>query len=394
MKKLLFLLIALLTINSAEAQFFKEIYKDFLKYGTVYAAGDISNAYENSRKDYFVERPADGDIYAIPRVIDVTDYYDFDYRIGFGIRKLARFDYEVKPGNFWTGNNKIEKQTALSAPTSAVKGFEYLVHYEKERQRGEEFINERYFLRHTGKYHIAKIEKRTNGNVGFEYVSGEVRARLPIGKKFSISAGAIYRTHQKAYGYNPIEIWLNETNEDGGTAQSWQTLGYEYDYTDHYTSYNSDGQIFYDWIWRNPEGEIVAYGDRDFRDRVMPDLMNRYNNAIFDTLDPYAEVAPIIGMDVYHYKSKFWLHAYANWILPHHKYLKGDSDFNYLNRNNWGKGGLIQDSEPEQWSDYNTGINLGWKLSKSLGIFIEGEYTKFWDQKIFNSSVGLNLTLR
>ena len=55
MKKLLFLLIALLTINSAEAQFFKEIYKDFLKYGTVYAAGDISNAYENSRKDYFIE---------------------------------------------------------------------------------------------------------------------------------------------------------------------------------------------------------------------------------------------------------------------------------------------------------------------------------------------------
>ena len=52
---------------------------------------------------------------------------------------------------------------------------------------------------------------------------------------------------------------------------------------------------------------------------------------------------------------------------------------NYLNRNNWGKGGLVQGSEPEQWSDYNAGVNLGWKLSKSLGIFIEGEYIKFWD---------------
>ena len=126
----------------------------------------------------------------------------------------------------------------------------------------------------------------------------------------------------------------------------------------------------------------------------MPDLLNRYNNEIFDTLDPYAEIAPIIGMDLYHYKSKFWLHAYANWILPYHKYLKGDDDFNYLNRDNWGKGGLIEGSEPEQWSDYNAGLNLGWKLSKSLGIFIEGEYIKFWDQEIFNSSVGLNLTLR
>ena len=398
MKKLLLIVFAVLLSIPTVAQekkknFFKDLYEDFFKYGTFYIAGDVNNSYETQRKDYFIRTDPD-DLYAIPQVVDETVYHPFDYRIGIGFRKLARFDYEVKPGNFWTGNDEIEKQTALSAPTSAVKGFEYLVHYEKERQRGEEFINERYFLRHTGKYHIAKVEKRTQGNVGFEYLSGEVRARLPIGKKFSISAGAIYRTHQKAYGYNPVEIWLNELDENGNVANYWYTLGYEYDYTDHYTSYNSDGNIFYDWIWRDPAGEIVAYGDRDFRDRVMPGLLNRYNDEIFDTLDPYAEIAPIVGMDLYHYKSKFWLHAYANWILPYHKYLKGDSDFNYLNRDNWGNGGLIEGSEPEQWSDYNAGVNLGWKLSKSLGVFIEGEYTKFWDQEIFNSSIGLNLTLR
>ena len=391
--RILLITLMLLLSSNANAQFFKDLYDDFFKYGTFYVAGDVNNSYETQRKDYFIRTDPD-DLYAIPQVIDETVYHPYDYRVGVGFRKLARFDYEVKPGNFWTGNDEIEKQTALSAPTSAVKGFEYLIHYEKERQRGEEFINERYFLRHTGKYHIAKVEKRTQGNVGFEYLSGEARARLPIGKKFSISAGAIYRTHQKAYGYNPVEIWLNELDENGNVANYWYTLGYEYDYTDHYTSYNSDGNIFYDWIWRDPAGEIVAYGDRDFRDRVMPGLLNRYNDEIFDTLDPYAEVAPIIGADFYHYKSKFWLHAYGNWILPYHKYLKGDDDFTYLNRNNWGNGGLIQDSKPEQWSDYNAGVNLGWKLSKSLGVFIEGEYIKFWDQKIFNSSVGLNLTLR
>ena len=393
MKQLLIILMLLISSN-AQAQFFKDLYDDFFKYGTFYVAGDVNNSYETQRKDYFIRTDPD-DLYAIPQVVDETVYHPFDYRIGVGFRKLARFDYEVKPGNFWTGNDEIEKQTALSAPTSAVKGFEYLVHYEKERQRGEEFINERYFLRHTGKYHIAKIEKRTQGNVGFEYLSGEVRARLPIGKKFSISAGAIYRTHQKAYGYNPVEIWLNELDENGNVVNYWYTLGFEYGYTDHFTSYSMDGApTVYDWIWMDPDGEIVAYGDRDFRDRVMPDLMNRYNNEIFDTLDPYGEVAPIIGFDFYHYKSKFWLHAYGSWILPYHKYLKGDSDFNYLNRDNWGNGGLIEGSEPEQWSDYNAGVNLGWKLSKSLGVFIEGEYIKFWDQKIFNSSVGLNLTLR
>ena len=69
--------------------------------------------------------------------------------------------------------------------------------------------------------------------------------------------------------------------------------------------------------------------------------MNRYNNEIFDTLDPYGEIAPIVGADFYHYKNKFWLHAYANWILPYHKYIRGDEEFSYLNRNNWGGAKVV-----------------------------------------------------
>tara|TARA_B100000212_G_scaffold208344_2_gene157294 strand:+ start:396 stop:1589 length:1194 start_codon:yes stop_codon:yes gene_type:complete len=392
-------------VNTTNAQFFKEIYEDFLKYGTVYAAGDIRNAYENSRKDYFVARPDDGDLYAIPRVIDVTEYYDFDYRIGFGIRKLARFDYEVKPGNFWTGNQLIEKQGALSAPTSAVKGFEYLFHWEKQRLRDEVFTNKRYFLRHTGKYHIVKIESREQGNVGFQYSSAEVRGRLPIGKKFSISAGLMARTHETAYGYNPVEIWLNETEEWTNPqtgevieypANPWYSLGYEYGYSDHPTTYvdETTGEEMFDYIWRDADGTIVAYSDIDFRNGVFGDLMNRYNNEIWDELDAFAVLSPVVGADFYHYKNNFWVHAYANWLPGYHKYISGDVDFSYMNRNNWGKGGLVKDSEPEQWEDYQAGINFGWKVGKNLGIFIDGEYTKFWDTKIFNSTFGINYTFR
>ena len=130
----------------------KEFYNDFLKYGTIYAAGDIRNSYENSRKDFFVERPEGGSLYDIPRVVEVTEYFPFDYRYGIGIRKLGRFGYERKPNNFWTGNAYRENQQALSAPTSAVSGFEYLFHFEKERLRGEDWNNWRYFIRHTGKH--------------------------------------------------------------------------------------------------------------------------------------------------------------------------------------------------------------------------------------------------
>ena len=130
MRNLILTLLVISFSGTANAQILKEFYQDFLKYGTVYAAGDISNSYEASRKEYFVERPADGNLYEIPTVVDVTEYYPFDYRIGFGIRKLGRFDYERKPGNFWTGNQNRERQIALSAPTSAVQGFEYLFHWE------------------------------------------------------------------------------------------------------------------------------------------------------------------------------------------------------------------------------------------------------------------------
>ena len=375
--------------------FIKELYKDFLKYGTFYAAGNIGSAYETQRPNYFVRTDPDN-LYAIPDVVDQTIYLPFDYRYGLGIRKLARFDYEVKGTNFYNGT---EDNVALAAPSAAIKGLEYLIHYEKERKRGEEWVNSRFFVRHTGDNHIIKLEQREQGNVGFKYQSAEARARLPIGKKFSISAGAIYRTHEKAYGYNPIEIWLNETDDNGLAANPWYTLGYEYGYYDTYyvaNYYDQDGNFiqFPAWFWMDENDVLVAHTDEVFRDEVFPDLMNRYNNEIWDTLNPYGEIAPIIGADFYHFKNKFWLHAYANWILPYHEYLKGDEDFSYLNRDNWGKGGLIQDSTPEQWSDYQAGVMFGWKVSRSFGIFVEGEYTKFWDSEIYNTNFGLNITFK
>ena len=395
--RILLTTLMLLLYSSVNAQFLEDVYKDFLKYGTFYIAGNIGNAYDTTEPSYFIRTNPDN-LYAIPTVLDNTVHHPFDYRYGIGIRKLARFDYEVKPGNFWTGDSNIEKQTALSAPTSAVKGFEYLIHYEKERERGEEFINTRYFLRHTGKYHIAKVEQRSQGNVDFEYFSAEARARLPIGDKLSISAGVIYRTHERPYGYNPVEIWLNETNDDGNALNPWYTLGFEYGYTDHYTSYSMDGlPTVYDWIWMDSTGTVAAYGDKDFRDRVMPGLLNRYNDEIFSTLDPYAEIAPIIGADFYHYKSKFWLHSYANWILPYHKYVKGAEEYSYLHRNGWeaeGHNEMHAKGDGEQWDDFQVGLVFGWKLSKSIGVFIEGEYTKFWDSRIYNTNFGVNLTFK
>ena len=389
---LVFILLLPYSSTAQENNIFKGLYEDFLKYGTIYGAGDISNSVETREPVYFVRTNPNGSIYDVPEVVDVTPDFPFDYRIGFGIRKLARFGYERKPRNYYDGT---EEQLAFSAPTSAFQGLEYQIHHEKERWRGEYFKNYRYFVKHTGKYHIIKAEAREVGKINLDYQSAEVRARLPIGKKFSISAGAIYRTHDRAYGYNPVEIWLNETTPDGFAVNPWYTLGFMYGYDDIYYSAEDElGNEVSDWYWIDAEGNQVANTDLDFRETVFRELMQRYNREQWDLLDKFGEIAPIIGFDFYHYRSNFWMHAYGNYILPYHKYLKGDEAVSYLNRNNWGKGGLIQDSELEQWDDYSFGANFGWKINKNLGVFIEGEYSKMWDSELFNTSFGLNYTIK
>ena len=369
MKQLLYLLIFLLPLTSNAQNFFKDLYKDFLKYGTVYAAGNVGNAKMES-KEYFIRTDPEN-LYATPRVIDETVYHPHDYRFGVGIRKIARFDYEIKGANFYNGIGEDETTMALSAPTAAVKGLEYLLHWEKQRVNGDEFENQRFFVRHTGKYHILKFESRESGNVGFEYKSGEIRGRLPIGKKFSVSVGAIWRTHQQPYGYNPIEIPYSSTvyNQDGTTTE------------------------MFDWLWQNSNGDIVAYTDIQFRDDVYFELMNRFNQERWAELDAFAEIAPIVGFDFYHYKRNFWLHAYGNWILPHHKYVAGNEDFSYLHRNSWGKGGHNDKLAGEQWDDYQAGIMFGWKVGRKLGVFIEGEYTQFLDSKLYATNFGINIQL-
>ena len=401
MKKLLLVtLLLLFTLPSfgqepealGKDKFFKSIYKDFLKYGTIYGAGDISNSVEAAEPTYFLRTNPDGSLYSIPDVVNNTEVFQFDYRYGFGIRKLARFDYERKPKNFYDGT---EEQLAFSAPTSAINGLEYQFHFEKERWMGRDFTNYNFFLKHTGKYHIAKVQAREVGKINLNYNSAELRARLPIGKKFSFSAGAILRGHERAYGYNPVEIWLNETDEFGNPVNQWYGLGFEYGYDDiFYTSTDENGNVTQDWCWIDADGNQVAHSDLDFRETVMPILMNRFNGEAWDLLDPWMEVAPIVGVDFYHYKRNFWLHAYANYILPYHSYVAGEKEFSYLNRNNWGKGGLRQDSELEQWNDYSAGISFGTKIGKNLGIFIEGEYSKMWDSKLYQTTFGLNYTFK
>ena len=101
MKK--YILLALLFTLNIDAQFFKKTYDNIFKYATIYVAGDMREAYETKYPDYFIRTNPD-DLYAIPDVIDETIYHPFDYRVGIGIRKLARYDQITSRDPFKTDN--------------------------------------------------------------------------------------------------------------------------------------------------------------------------------------------------------------------------------------------------------------------------------------------------
>ena len=120
---------------------------------------------------------------------------------------------------------------------------------------------------------MVKVESRKQGRVDFNYQSAEARAKLPIGKKFSFNAGVIYRTHERPYGYNPIEIWLNELDEDGFPVNYWYELGFLYGFDDIY--YNQIENLVMKYligIGLIHKEQIVANSDLEFRDTVFEDL--------------------------------------------------------------------------------------------------------------------------
>ncbi|QDP47684.1 MAG: hypothetical protein Tp123DCM300541_39 [Prokaryotic dsDNA virus sp.] len=390
MKKLyIIFLLFTITING---QVFKKAYDEIFKYSTVFVAGSAQNSYEPERRQYFVRTPEGAGLYDIPDVYDATVVHPYRYRYGFGIRKIGLFDFEKRDKNYYDGNENL---VALSAPTSSVPGnLEYLFFWQKERDRGELFTNTRYFIRHTGKWHIVKIEQRSNERVNFKYNSGELRLRIPIGKKLSVSYGGIYRTHTRSYGYNPFEIWVNELDDNGNPINPWYSLAYEFGWVDELYQYTNlaTGESSYDWVWTDPDGNIRARTDLEFRDGPFKSIIAEYNNQQWDKIPEFQMISQIVGFDYYLQNQKFWVHLFGSYLFSH-KYIGGsDIEKSYLHRNNFGKGGLIKDAQPEQWEDFTFGATIGWKLNR-FGIFLDGEFTRYWSSEIFNTQIGVNFRL-
>ncbi|QDP58896.1 MAG: hypothetical protein Unbinned5607contig1000_44 [Prokaryotic dsDNA virus sp.] len=341
----------------------KKFFNDIFKYSTFYGTYSQTNSIQGNQTFYVTQEN---------ELIETTERTPSDFMVTYGWRKLANFQYEDK-NRFYRGD---EWNATTKSNIGNHKGLEYLIQYDRGRQQGEDFTNKEIFVRYLDKWWFIKGEFKQNELVDLNYISGEVRARIPIGRKLSISIGTIYRTYDKAYGHNPIQNYLEDNQ--------WWTLAYDYaGHTDNlYQMINpSNGQSMgYDYQWFNQDGELIASSDLDYRNGVFQHVVNQYNEEQLSSIGDYSQVSAIAGVDFYHYRDKFWLHLYGN-ILPYHKLLTGDERYSY------------NSLEGDDWIDYSAGGVIGVTIGKRLGIYGEINVQRYWDRDIRVIKAGLNYKL-
>ena len=338
----------------------KEVLKGHLKFSTVYFAVNGGT----SISDETTFSILDG---LQTSVIETP----FDYSLTIGIRKIARFGYENRANTFYDGT---ESNYTDAATVGKVKGFEYLFEIDYARQQGVEYIDQHHFIRYSSDddcngplcidHFAAKIEYLVDGFADIEYFELSERYRLKKDKNLAFSIGAAHRLAEP-YGYDPLETWILDNGNLHYTYLAIQE-GYTIDVA------NSE--------YKDPSGTVVANSADVWKEVVVPKVLADYATKKRNELKKIIQHSLIIGFDYYKFTKTRWLHAWGN-LLPYH-YDSGN-EFSYHNFN-----------DGEQWLDYSAGVIFGQKISKQLGIFIEGKYSKYWNREWYDFKTGVNYIIR
>jgi len=323
--------------------------KKTFKYSTFYTAFSGGNSV------------ADDNIYSITNGLQ-TDVVEtpFDYSITAGIRKIARFGYENRANVFYDGT---EKSYSDAANIGKVKGFEFLFEADWRRQQGRNFLDQDYFLRYVAKNWIAKAEYLQDGFADVEYFEGSERFRLNVNDRLSFNIGMAQRISEP-YGYDALEEWVLSNNNIHYTSLALQ---------EGYTVDVQGGEYF------APDGTLVANSVDVWEQVIIPQVIDDYVAKKRSELPSVWNYSLVLGYDYYKYSKEFWLHSWAS-VMPYH--LKTNDEFSYF-----------ETTEGGQWIDYGAGLIFGWRLNKSLGVFLEGKYNKYWNREWHDFSVGLNYVI-
>ena len=303
---------------------------------------------------------SDEDVYSVDGSTLTYDtiFTPYDYSLTMGIRKIKRFGYE-DISKFKDGTESAYGDAA----TVGLSPFEYLFEVDYKRQEGIEYFDQQHFVRYVRDKWLTKVEYIKDGFADIEYYEATQRFRLRGKKKLSFNFGGVTRLAEP-YGYDPLEEW---TMQNGNLHYTQLAIeeGYSVD--------------VFESEYRDPTGSIVATSSEVWNKVIIPDVLKNYVERKRGELENQWQYSLVVGFDYYYYKKNFWLHSWGN-LMPYH-YDDGGL-FSYHNFN-----------DGEQWYDYSGGLILGTKINKSLGLFIEGKYNKYWNKEWYDFKCGINYVI-
>ena len=335
-----------------------ELWK-FFKYSTAYASFSLNAPRYQEDRFAIIGGLSTGDI--IFEKTEMTLKPDFQKSIG--LRKIGRFNYEPKRGvknagvggTWYDGSEQNANENATLGP---VKGWEYLIKWTQGRQWGNEYLNQEYWVRYIGDWTVTKIGWT---DLGLEEITyGQADARLkwtpPImDDKLTLSIGAKHRQHP-VYGFDAAILdttwykgsWWNFAEDAFGIDDNmWADANYidedgnwiHQELLEYVNGewvpiegsgpfWNEGGEYWgHDWLWRDENGNIFAYTDREYFLYHFPGMLEDYINGVKRDLGYQKETSLVIGIDYYHYGDRWWAHAWGN-LLPYHY---GHDKYSYHN---------------------------------------------------------------
>jgi len=417
----------ILGILLSSSLFSQNFFTNFFKYSTAYSSFSLNAPRYKDDRFAIVGGLSTGDL-----MVERTEgELKPDFQTSFGLRKIGRFQYEAKHGvksagkggSWYDGSESNYNESATFGP---VKGWEYLIKHSQGRQWGNEYVNQEYWLRYIGDFLMAKVGWTELGLEDINYVQGDLRVHLTpeaLGNKLHISIGFKHRQHP-VYGFDAMvldttwyrgqwwafaedafgiddNMWYDPTmvDEDGNWIQQ-ELLEYR---NGEWVPIEGDGPFWngegeywgHDWLWRDADGRVFAYTDREYFLYHFPGMLETYIDGVKKNLGYQSETSLVLGADFYHYSDDWWMHAWGNWMPIHyghtkHSYQNAASYQTHLEEGKEPYDFEYLESDWADWNDYDLGALFGVKLKDNLGVFAEGRYLYYWERPAYDIKLGLN----
>ena len=339
MIRLLFLLLPLVSFGQ------------FYKYATVYGGMSTQSTIAQVETYQYVNN----------QLIETTPNDGENYRYFIGIKKLSRYRWERKPKFYYDGNE--ENASLFRSP---VDKFEYLLQYERIKDRGTEFENHNIWFRYVGESMSTKIESSNNGYIDLTYKSLDVRFKRDLGR-FRATLGGVLRYHP-IYGLNPFKNDFPNYHDFESVAGA---LGYEKEF--YFIDENQNNhldrleQSFYRWILN---GDTVAQNTAQFQ-QYYATIPAQYNANKLHEMGNQHTLSGVVGLSYYIQKDNFFVLAYGNYFFKSYKLTEYGS----------------------QTNDFDCGIIANYKITRAFSLYTQFENLRYFNRENKTINLGINILI-